>query len=56
MHSLAQAKNNVAALELMRHPGVCYKMAWPMKHELMEAMRQREDSRVLDGSVEIDDT
>ena len=55
MHLLTQSKNNVAALELMRHLGVCYKTAWLVKHKLMEVMREREDSRVLDGRVEIDD-
>ena len=55
MHLLTQSKNNVSALELKRHLGVCYKSAWLMKHKLMEVMRQREDSRVLDGRVEIDD-
>jgi hypothetical protein len=55
MHLLTQAKNNVAALELMRHLGVCYKTALAMKHKLMEVMRLREQSRQLDGRVEIDD-
>ncbi len=55
MHLLTQSKNNVAALELMRHLGVCYKTAWLMKHKLMEVMRVREDGRQLDGRVEIDD-
>ena len=55
MHLLTQSKNNVAALELMRHLGVCYKTAWLIKHKLMEVMCVREDSRVLDGRVEIDD-
>jgi hypothetical protein len=55
MHLLTQSKNNVAALELMRHLGVCYKTAWLIKHKLMEVMRVREDTRVLDGRVEIDD-
>ena len=55
MHLLTQAKNNVAALELMRHLGVCYKTAWLVKHKLMEVMREREESRVLDGRVEVDD-
>jgi ribosomal protein L37AE/L43A len=54
MHLLTQSKNNVAALELMRHLGVCYKTAWLIKHKLMEVMRVREDSRVLDGRVELD--
>lgn len=55
MHLLTQSKNNVAALELKRHLGVCYKSAWLIKHKLMEVMRVREDSRQLDGRVEIDD-
>ena len=55
MHLLTQSKNNVAALELMRHLGVCYKTAWLIKHKLMEVMRVREDGRQLDGRVEIDD-
>ncbi|MGH8458796.1 MAG: IS1595 family transposase [Nevskiales bacterium] len=55
MHLLTQAKNNVAALELMRHLGVCYKTAWLVKHKLMEVMRVREDTRLLDGRVELDD-
>ena len=55
MHLLAQAKNNVSALELKRHLGVRYKTAWLIKHKLMEVMREREESRQLDGRVEIDD-
>jgi hypothetical protein len=55
MHLLTQAKNNVSALELMRHLGVSYRTAWLIKHKLMETMRQREDSRQLSGRVEIDD-
>ncbi len=49
MHLLTQSKNNVAALEVMRHLGVCYKTAWLIKHKLMEVMRMREDDRQLDG-------
>ena len=55
MHLLTQSKNNVAALEPMRHLGVCYKTAWLVKHKLMQVMREREDWRVLDGRVEMDD-
>ena len=39
----------------MRHLGVCYKSAWLIKHKLMEVMRVREQTRQLDGRVEIDD-
>ena len=52
---LTQSKNNVSALELKRQLGVCYRTAWLIKHKIMEAMRLREDSRELDGRVEIDD-
>jgi len=55
MHLLTQSKNNVSALELMRHLGVCCKTAWLVKHKLMEVMRLREDTRQLSGCVEIDD-
>jgi transposase-like protein len=52
---LTQSKNNVSALELKRQLGVCYRTAWLIKHKIMEAMRLREESRELDGRVEIDD-
>ena len=55
MHLITQAKNNVSALELMRHVGVTYPTAWLMKHKIMEVMRQRELSRQLTGRVEVDD-
>jgi len=55
MHLLTQSKNNVAALELMRHLGVSYRSAWLMKHKLMEVMYLRERPRRLTGRVEIDD-
>ena len=55
MHLLTQAKNNVSALELMRHLGVSYPTAWLVKHKLMDVMRLREDSRQLTGRVEMDD-
>ena len=54
-HLLSQAKNNVSALELKRHLGVCYRTAWLVKHKLMEAMRVREAGRTLGGTVQIDE-
>lgn len=55
MYLLTQAKNNVSALELKRHLGVCYKTAWLVKHKLLQVMSEREARRQLDGRVEIDD-
>lgn len=55
MHLMTQAKNNASALELKRHLGVRYKLAWLMKHKLLQVMAEREDRRVLDGRIEVDD-
>jgi len=55
MHLLTQAKNNVSALELKRHLGVRYKAAWLMKQKLLQVMAEREDCRILDGRIELDD-
>ena len=55
LYVLTQTKNNVSALELMRHLGVCYRTAWRMKHKLMQAMTHREAARQLAGFVQIDD-
>ena len=52
---LSQAKNNVSALELMRHLGVCYQTAWSLKHKLMEAMWTRARRRTLAGTEQIDE-
>jgi transposase-like protein len=55
LHLLTSTKTNMAALELMRHLGVNYKTAWRLKHKIMQAMTEREESRQLDGFVQIDD-
>jgi transposase-like protein len=55
MHLLTATKTNLAALELMRHLGVNYKTAWRLKHKIMQAMAEREDTRQLKGFVQIDD-
>jgi hypothetical protein len=55
MQLLTQAKNNVAALELRRQLGVCYKTAWLVKHKRLEVMRLREKARQLHSGVELND-
>jgi ribosomal protein L37AE/L43A len=52
---ITQNKNNVSALELKRHLGVCYRTAWRVKHKLMQVMYEREKSTVLSSRVEVDD-
>ncbi len=55
LHLLTATKTNLAALELMRHLGVNYKTAWRVKHKVMQAMAERENSRQLSGFVQVDD-
>ena len=55
IYFITQNKNNVSALELKRHLGVCYRTAWRLKQKLMQVMYEREQSTVLSGRVEIDD-
>lgn len=55
LHLLTSAKTNLSALELKRQLGVCYRTAWRLKHKVMHAMTEREESRKLKGLVQIDD-
>ncbi len=55
IYLLTSTKTNLAALELMRHLAVCYRTAWRLKHKIMQAMVERENSRKLSGFVQIDD-
>jgi hypothetical protein len=55
LYVLNQTKNNVSALELIRHLGVCYRTALRMKHKLMQAMTHRDAARQLNGFVQMDD-
>jgi hypothetical protein len=45
----------VAAVELTRHLGACYRTAWRLKHKRMQAMSSREATRRLGGLVQIGD-
>ncbi len=55
LYLLTQSKTNVAALELMRHLGVCYRTAHRIKHKLMQAMLEDESGRRLGVVVQMDD-
>ena len=50
-----QAKNSIAALELMRTLGVAYNTAWLMKQKLMQVMHERNQRTKLEGRIEMDD-
>lgn len=55
IYLVTQAKNGVAALELARQLGVCYRTAWRLKHKLMAAMADQEARRQLTGLIQLDD-
>lgn len=55
IYLLGQNKNNISALELMRHLGCSYPAAWRIKHKLMQVMYEREAETKLSGRVEVDD-
>lgn len=55
IYALTSTKTNLAALELMRQLGVCYRTAWRLKHKILQAMAEREETRRLAGFVQLDD-
>lgn len=55
IYLLTSSKTNLSALQLKRHLGVSYRTAWRLKHKVMQAMTERENTRKLKGFVQIDD-
>ena len=55
MYLLAQSKNDIAALELMRQLGVNYDTAWLLKQKLLGAMLAHNAGRPLSGLIQVDD-
>ena len=55
IYLLTQSKTGISALNLSRQLGVCYNSAWLLKHKLMQAMREREQGRLLAGVIQLDD-
>lgn len=55
IYLLIQSKNGDTGRELNRQLVVSYNSAWLLKHKLMQAMRERESARALEGVIQIDD-
>jgi transposase-like protein len=55
IHLITQAKTGVSALSLKRQVGVSYNTAWSMKHKIMQVMKERDDSKPLTGTIQLDD-
>ena len=52
---LTQNKPGLSVMSLSRHLGVSYNTAWLLSQKIMQAMRERDDSKPLTGSVQVDD-
>jgi len=45
----------MSALALMWQMEVSYNTAWSMKQKIMQVMKERDDSRRLSGTIQLDD-
>ena len=52
---LRQAKTGISALSFKRYLGVSYPTSWKIRHQLMHAMKQRDDCYLLSGVGQIND-
>jgi transposase-like protein len=55
IHLITQSKTGLSALALKREIGVSYNTAWSMKHKIMQVMKERDDSKPLGGTIQLDD-
>ena len=55
IYLITQVKNGLSILELSRHLGISYNATWRLKHKLMQAMKERDDKKPLEGFVQLDD-
>ena len=56
MYLIAKDKRGFSATQLSKELGLPYNTAWFLLHRIRFAMSQRDDSYILNGIVEIDDT
>jgi hypothetical protein len=55
IYLLTQVKTGLSALALKRQIGVSYNTAWSLKHKIMQAMKERDDRKPLNGIIQLDD-
>ena len=55
IHLITQSKTGLSALELKRQIGISYNTAWSMKQKIMQVMKERDDSKPLSGTIQLDD-
>ena len=52
---LRQAKTGISALSFKHYLGVSYPTSWKIRHQLMHAMKQRDDRYLLSGVGQMND-
>ena len=55
IYLITQAKTGISALSLKRQIGVSYNTAWSIKQKIMQAMKERDDGKPLNGIIQLDD-
>ena len=55
IHLVTQSKTSVSALELKRQLGVSYNTAWSVRHKILQAMKEHNDSQSIAGTIQLDD-
>jgi transposase-like protein len=55
IYLVTQAKTGLSALALKRQMGVSYNTAWCIKQKIMQAMKERDDGKPLNGIIQLDD-
>ena len=55
IYFITQNKSGISILELSRHLGISYNATWRLKHKLMQAMKEWDDRKPLEGFIQLDD-
>jgi transposase-like protein len=55
IHLLTQSKTSMSAMALKRQLGISYNTAWSVRHKLLQAMKEYEDKRPIQGIIQLDD-
>ena len=55
IYLVTQSKTSMSALELKRQLGVNYNTAWSVRHKILQAMKEHNDSQTIAGTIQLDD-
>jgi hypothetical protein len=55
IHLVTQSKTTISTLELKRQLGVSYNTAWSVRHKILQAMKEYNETQPISGTVQLDD-